>query len=279
MTQSGIHPPVTSLIQTRTPTQRPQPTWDHCEVLGNRPIGDKYYRLTLSAPSITRSARPGQFVMITVPSAPAGAATLPRPMAIHRRHREKGTMEIVYGIKGAGSQGIAHIRPGTSLTVTGPLGVGFGIHPDTSHLLLLGRGIGVCSVMGVAEDAAQRGIRVTAILSGRHADAVIGADDLLELGLGPGVAVTDTDGTSAPEALRKRLLSGEPAQQIMVCGSERLAHLARELGTEWSADVQVSLEAHMACGLGYCHGCASAPSTSGSESALICKDGPVFTLR
>jgi len=42
--------------------------------------------------------------------------------------------------------------------------------------------------------------------------------------------------------------------------------------------VQVSLEAHMACGLGYCHGCATGTRTADEESPLICRDGPVFRL-
>ncbi|MBO0872611.1 MAG: dihydroorotate oxidase electron transfer subunit, partial [Pseudonocardia sp.] len=59
-------------------------------------------------------------------------------------------------------------------------------------------------------------------------------------------------------------------------GSERLARLAAELGGRWRASVQVCLEAHMACGLGYCHGCAT--STGGGPPRLVCRDGPVFRL-
>nr|WP_239081874.1 hypothetical protein [Streptomyces sp. SID9727] len=34
----------------------------------------------------------------------------------------------------------------------------------------------------------------------------------------------------------------------------------------------------MACGLGYCHGCATGTRGGPEESPLICKDGPVFRL-
>jgi dihydroorotate dehydrogenase electron transfer subunit len=38
----------------------------------------------------------------------------------------------------------------------------------------------------------------------------------------------------------------------------------------------VSLEAHMACGLGYCHGCSSGAPGLAEEAPLVCRDGPVF---
>ena len=34
----------------------------------------------------------------------------------------------------------------------------------------------------------------------------------------------------------------------------------------------------MACGLGYCHGCALPTSGAGHEGALVCTHGPVFEV-
>jgi len=66
----------------------------------------------------------------------------------------------------------------------------------------------------------------------------------------------------------------------MVCGAGVLARLAAELGAFWGVPVQASLEAHMACGLGYCHGCAAPVRTDASvEGPLVCADGPVFDAR
>jgi dihydroorotate dehydrogenase electron transfer subunit len=94
--------------------------------------------------------------------------------------------------------------------------------------------------------------------------------------------VTDAEGTSDITHLRELLsstLDSAPPQLILTCGSDRLAWLCRELADRWGAEVQVSLEAHMACGLGYCHGCATGTRSGPEESPLICKDGPVFRLQ
>jgi dihydroorotate dehydrogenase electron transfer subunit len=70
-----------------------------------------------------------------------------------------------------------------------------------------------------------------------------------------------------------------PPSAIMVCGSNRLTAMATKLAQAWEADLQVSLEENMACGIGYCHGCA-APMRSqpDREGPLVCVDGPVFRV-
>ncbi|AUS77298.1 dihydroorotate oxidase electron transfer subunit [Actinoalloteichus sp. AHMU CJ021] len=263
------------------PAARPEPTWDECRVVAHEPVGDRYHRLTLRAPSIADRALAGQFVMITIPESTPSRSVLPRPMAVHRRRPAEGVVEIVYGAGGAGTRALTEVAVGEDLLVTGPLGRGFTLDPGTRRVLVVGRGIGVCSVMGAVEDAVATGVEVVAVTSARTTEALVGPGDLAELGVERVLAVTDEAGDSAVPALRSRLageLADGPPAQVFVCGSDRLAELCRSLGQEWGARVQVSLEAHMACGLGYCHGCATAATTTGSESPLICADGPVFAL-
>ncbi|KRV49261.1 dihydroorotate oxidase electron transfer subunit [Wenjunlia vitaminophila] len=258
------------------------PTWDRAEVVENAPVGDRHYRMRLAAPTITASARPGQFVMVSVPEETSVRAVLPRPMAIHRRHPTDGQVEIVYGVRGVGTQALSQVPVGGALQVVGPLGRGFDLAPETRRLLLVGRGIGVCSLMTCAEDAVAAGVEVTAVVSARTRDALVGASDYRELGISRLIEVTDEEGDSDPHtvgALLRDALDEAPAQQVLTCGSERLTALCARLADRWAATLQVSLEAHMACGLGYCHGCATAATTAASESALICADGPVFAVR
>jgi len=259
---------------------RPLATWDEALITTHEIIGSKYHRMVLRAPSIAARARAGQFVMITVPNA-SDRLPLPRPMAIHRRHPESGEIEIIFNIVGRGTELLAQSGAGESLLLTGPLGRGFEIPDESTRVLLMGRGIGVCAVMGVAEDARKDDIEVTALLSSSSFDAIIGRSDCDELGA-VALGVADEDGSSALEAVEATIrasFSEAPPSAIMVCGSNRLARLAVKLGREWNAPVQVSLEAHMACGLGYCHGCAAPiPTSADREGPLVCVDGPVFDL-
>jgi dihydroorotate dehydrogenase electron transfer subunit len=264
-------------------TDRPRPTWDVADVVSHDFIGTRYHRLTVAAPSIAVTARAGQFVMVTVGDGRGGHLPLPRPMAIHRRHADRGTIEFIFDVVGAGTAALARAAIGDSLTVVGPLGNGFS-YPGWRRgdsVLLVGRGIGVCGIMTVAEDARRAGVTPVAIFSGREPDNVIGMDDARQLGA-EATAVDDRSGTSDPRPVRAALTARfavNPPVAVFVCGSRRLGLLAAELGHQWGAPVSVSVESHMACGLGYCHGCAlPSGDPAPGEGPLVCLDGPVFSL-
>ncbi|WP_253859136.1 dihydroorotate oxidase electron transfer subunit [Prauserella alba] len=245
----------------------------------NAPLSDRYRLLRFRSAAIAVRARAGQFVMVAPVT--ASAPVLPRPMAIYTRNAEAGLVDIVYGVVGDGTKALAEVAAGEELQVTGPLGRGFVIRDRVERILLVGRGVGICAMTTVAQDLAETPAQVTAVLSGRNRDAVLGGEVLGACGADV-LTVTDADGSSAVDALRGRLLRAfdeDPPQQILTSGSERLTRLVAELGVRWAADTQVSVEAHMACGLGYCHGCAVGDGDGTSESPLVCRDGPVFGLR
>ncbi|MDX3107930.1 hypothetical protein ACIBO5_02685 [Nonomuraea angiospora] len=274
----SVHDAITTV---RANGSRPRPTWHHAPVVDHFPLTDRYRYLRLEAPSIARSAAAGQFVMLTAAREDEGGPVLPRPMAIYRRDAEAGVIDIIYGVVGAGTRRLATFLPGERMLVVGPLGQGFQIEPRTKRMLLIGRGIGTCSLTTLAQDHAETGVEIIAVSSGRDDDSVIGGALYREYRAGAVYEVTDAAGSSSVDHLYARLtvdLDGDPPQQIMICGSHRLTELARALGERWQAGVQVSLEAHMACGLGYCHGCATGTRSGPEESPLICKDGPVFWL-
>ena len=287
-------------VRPRSAVPRPQPVWDDALVLVHEPVGERYRRLVLASDTIAATAQAGQFLMITVPPHDGATILLPRPMAIHRRRpatparpasthqpataAAPGTIELIYGVVGRGTRALAAVPVGGTLQLTGPLGRGFEFPAGTRTALLIGRGVGICGVMGAAEDAAAAGIRTTMVLSGRSADQLLGRTDCAELGVRV-LEATDDDGTSDLTALSARLrghfdgttTEKTPPDVVMVCGAGVLARLAAELGAHWGVPVQASLEAHMACGLGYCHGCAAPVRTDPSvEGPLVCADGPVF---
>ncbi len=247
-------------------------------VLDNRRQVDRYWALRLHAPAVAESARPGQFAMLTVARDGESHPVLPRPMALYDWDRADGWVDVVYGVVGAGTRLLSTFRPGERLTLVGPLGRGFVRPAGVRSVLAVGRGIGVCSLARYALDATAAGALVCAVLSGRTPEAVIGEQLLTRAGVVVH-PVNDADGSSDPADLRSLLrarLDDQPPQQIVTCGSDRLLELCAELGAQWGCEVQVAVEAHMACGLGYCHGCASGMRDATAETPLVCRDGPAF---
>jgi dihydroorotate dehydrogenase electron transfer subunit len=120
---------------------------------------------------------------------------------------------------------------------------------------------------------------VAAVASARHRGVLIGPDTYRAAGVSEVVrGRRQEDSSSAPAALAQRLAGwcADGVDELYVCGSARLLALAATLGRRHGAGVQVSLEAHMACGLGFCHGCAAGRPGLPNETPLVCSDGPVF---
>jgi dihydroorotate dehydrogenase electron transfer subunit len=250
-------------------------------VLQHVAVGPLYMRLTLGSSAIASTAQPGQFVMLTVARRGSDVPALPRPMAIYSTDPEGGTITVVYAKVGHGTRLLGEFAVGEQIHVVGPLGRGFAVSSTTRSVLLIGRGIGTCSLTMVAQDNHRRGITTTAVTSARTPELLVGAELYRDHDVAELIEVTDEDGTSHIDVLAARLtrlLDSAPPELILTCGSRRLETLAERLAQRWGASAQVSLEAHMACGLGYCHGCASGAPSSTAETPLVCKDGPVFAI-
>lgn len=255
------------------------PTLVDAPIVEHRALADRYWLLRLRAPAVASHARPGQFVMLTVAHADEPGPVLPRPMAIYAVDREGGTFDVVYGVVGSGTRHLTSFVSGQAITTVGPLGRPFVLHRVTRRILLVGRGIGTCSLTALALMAAGRGVETTALDSARHPAALIGDRAYGRASLRALIQVTDSTGTSAPSQVRRQLvreLDPQAPEQIFVCGSRRLTDLCAALGRRWDAEVQVCVEAHMACGLGYCHGCSTGTRSAQAEAPLVCRDGPVF---
>ncbi|MGO1974188.1 MAG: iron-sulfur cluster-binding protein [Propionibacteriaceae bacterium] len=265
---------------------RPRRTLARAPVLGHEHVADRYWWLKLHAPQIAAGARPGQFVMLTVARALEYAPVLPRPMALCDWDAETGAIEIVYGVVGEGTRRLSTLAPGEEITTVGPLGRGFTVAEEgwalrPGPIWLIGRGIGTCSLASLAWVGSGIGRDVVAVDSARNHHALISghcyrSEDLQQL-----VQVVDSDGSSDPAGLEQRLHAlGDqaPPALIATCGSDRLQRLSTRLGRRYGARVEVSLEAHMACGMGYCHGCSRGERTASAEAPLVCEQGPVFQV-
>jgi dihydroorotate dehydrogenase electron transfer subunit len=200
-------------------------------------------------------------------------------MAICDADPKAGTITIRYAVVGRGTRLLTTARVGETIVTVGPLGQPFVLPAGGGGpVILLGRGIGICSLTLLGAHAAAAGHQVMAISSARTGQAVIGTEQYARSGVRVH-EVNDDEGSSDVgrlHAILRTELQVTPPSLIAACGSRRLIAFASWLGGDWGSDVQVSIEAPMACGLGYCHGCATGGPTATTESPLVCSDGPVF---
>ncbi len=202
---------------------------------------------------------------------------LRRPISIASYDAEKGTIRIIYEIRGEGTQILAGLKAGDMIDILGPLGNGYTL-PEPEHTcVVVGGGIGVPPLLAIAE---RFGAKATAILGFRSAQAAILEEDFQQSGANT-ILCTD-DGTLGRKgfvtAALEELLASDRPDCIFACGPMIMLKKVSEIATAHSIPCQVSLEERMACGVGACLGCACKIRRGGEEVYLhVCKDGPVFS--
>ncbi|MEQ9814076.1 MAG: dihydroorotate dehydrogenase electron transfer subunit [Azospirillaceae bacterium] len=264
-------------------TASPFPVGEHvCRVVSNEAVNDQYRLMELAAPAPALTAEPGQFFHLLCPQAGADAPFFRRPMSIYRIDRVQGRLGFLYKETGSGTRAMATLRPGDDFNIVGPLGIGFSLPPDRAPIVLLARGVGLATLAPLAQAAAAAGNPVTALFSARDPAYLMSLDYMADQGAEV-LTVTDSEGTSDPEQVERRLRELHAAgrmEAIYTCGSNRLMLLAQRLANTFAIRGEVAMEQQMACGLGMCFCCVRAFRTAeGIEHRRVCNEGPVFDLK
>lgn len=255
---------------------------DTCgQVVSNRPVNSDYVHLVLKADGSALAAKAGQFFNVACPAVGPYTPYLRRPMSVFRASQAKKEVEFLYKVTGAGTHGLASLRPGDKISIFGPLGNGFTLDSVWRHIVVVGRGVGLATLAPLAELAAERAVGVTAVLSARSRALVMSVERFASAGARVEV-VTDEDGTSDPQNIERvllRLIDQNKADAFFTCGSNRLMLMLKRLAAAHQIAGQVALEQQMACGLGMCFCCVrSFEGAEGTEQRRVCLEGPVFAL-
>lgn len=251
------------------------------EVLANTAVNSEYRHMVVRCSATAATAVSGQFFQLLCPQPAGEQPYLRRPMSLYGVDPDALTVEFLYKIAGAGTRGLAMLRPGDTVDIMGPLGVGFRLDPAWTHIVLVGRGAGLATLAPLAREARRKGIGVTAIFSARRPDLVLSVD-LFEREGAAVIPVTDTEGTSGPahvERLLRGLVAEGRCDAFFTCGSSRLMRVQQRLAIEFGLPGQVAMEQQMACGIGLCYCCVRDFNVGGEiVHRRVCWDGPVFDI-
>ncbi len=228
--------------------------------------------LTINSPQIASTARPGQFVMVRCSS--VDDPLLRRPFSIHNTSPD-GTIQILFKIIGRGTAILSRLQPGQSISLIGPLGKGFEFS-RSGPVCLLGGGMGIAPLYLLAKQLQEKHKYNDIVLLGaaRGCEVTGLNDQFIELGMQ--VQCATDDGSFGHHGFVTELLSDlDPSvQKVFACGPFPMMKIVAAYCKEQNINCQVSLETHMACGLGACLGC----TIHGSDGKYrhVCKHGPVF---
>ena len=239
-----------------------------------REAGRGFVRLSLEAPRLAATARPGQFAMLGPLHEAALDPFLNRPFSIHRVRRDQ--VELLVAVVGRGTHMLARMPAAQPLTLLGPLGNGFS-WPEADEVLLVGGGAGVAPLVFAAEDGLAAGRRCRLLYGAATADLLVPLDDLAAAGCPVDLATDDGSHGHAglvTDLLGERLAGAGPdGPVVLACGPEPMLAAVAAACRAAGVRAQVSLENRMACGTGACMGCAEIIQ---GRPERVCTEGPVF---
>jgi len=251
--------------------------------LSREKLGEKIFKLTFSFPLIFRKAKPGNFVHIKVNS--GDLPLLRRPFSIHRVEKDKSLFEILFKVVGEGTEILSRKSPGETLDILGPIGNSFSLPRGRKEILLVAGGMGMAPLWFLFSRLIKRvpPERLTFFLGAKSKKELLYADELKET-KAKLILATD-DGTAGRRGavtevffkeIRKR---GCDPKNIAAysCGPHKMLKRMSWMAKRMDFFCQISLETHMACGVGACWGCVVKHKDQTYKRA--CVDGPVFDAR
>ena len=230
-------------------------------ILQNRSIAAEIYEMKLEGDTTAITA-PGQFLNIML-----DGFYLRRPISVC--DWDDQTITILYKVVGQGTAAMSKMQPGQRLDILVGLGNGFDPALSGDAPLLIGGGVGVPPLYGLAKRLVAAGKKPTAILGFNGAADVFYQERFEALGVR--TLLTTVDGSVGlrgfvTDAMRDCVDNSF----FYTCGPEPML---RAVAAAMEVDGQLSFEARMGCGFGACMGC-SCETKYGNKR--ICKEGPVL---
>ena len=203
---------------------------------------------------------PGQFINIRL-----DGLFLRRPISICDWDGQGIT--IIYKVVGKGTAALGGMEQGQELDVLCGLGNGFDVSRCGERTLVIGGGVGVPPMYGLAKALLRAGKTPVAILGFNKKEEIFYEDRFRELGIE--TTVTTVDGSYGVKGFVTDAL---PEEYGYFCACGPLPMLKAVYNAAATSGL-LSFEERMGCGFGACMGC-SCKTKYGNKR--ICKDGPVL---
>lgn len=225
----------------------------------NRPLTVDVYEMRLIGDT-SAVAAPGQFINIRL-----NGLFLRRPVSIC--DWDGSGLTIIYKVVGKGTTVLAGMRPGQQLDALCGLGNGFDVAKCGLKTLVVGGGVGVPPMFGLAKTLCNAGKKPVAVLGFNKKEEIFYEAEFQALGVE--TIVTTVDGSYG----RKGFVTDTfPAEYDFFCACGPLPMLKAVYSTSVTSGL-MSFEERMGCGFGACMGCTCKTKYGNKR---ICKDGPVL---
>lgn len=238
------------------------------EIAEHKQVQSGIYKLTMRG---RMDAKAGQFVQVGVSG--SHDPFLPRPLSVHDCQDER--LSLLYRLRGRGTAMLAEKKAGEFVRLVGPLGNGFPVTAKQKVIVLAG-GIGAAPLYYLIRTLYEAGREIFLFFGAQSAGELFLLDEYARYAHKLNITTDDgslgTKGFVTDAALP---LIRESEADIYACGPEPMLRRIAAAAKDYGRACYISLEAHMACGVGACLGCVV--PVRGGNYLRVCADGPVFS--
>jgi dihydroorotate dehydrogenase electron transfer subunit len=252
-------------------------------VISKEKLRKNIFKFTLSSPLISQRAKPGNFVHIKV--SPTQYPLLRRAFSVHSVDKKRKTFEILFKVVGKGTEILSKSSPGDTLDLLGPIGNNFSLPKKEKTVMLVAGGMGIAPLWFLFANLVKKIDKEKLIffLGAKTNDELLYYEKLKQVGAD--LMVTTDDGSFGIKGLVTEVFlkeiqrrKNEPRKlEVYSCGPSEMLKKMSEISKRYGFSCQISLEGHMACGVGACWGCAVKLEDGGYKR--VCIDGPVFDAK
>jgi dihydroorotate dehydrogenase electron transfer subunit len=250
-------------------------TFSEAEIILNKKLAEKTYLIRFSiSDNALYAFNPGKFLMIRLSE--TYDPLLNRPFSISNADERNGWFEILYRIVGKGTEILSRKKIGERFRFLGPLGHGF---PTVKNAVLIGGGIGIAPLLSLFS---VKKLKIQAVFWGikkkvEYFDfkkiCLNFYDIPTHLASEDGSVGTQGMVPDVVEALLNSSINVHPT--VFACGPVKMLKAIHRICFRKNLPLFVSMESCMACGMGYCLGCAI-PRAGVNSYLKVCQDGPIF---
>jgi ferredoxin/flavodoxin---NADP+ reductase len=242
------------------------------KIIYKEQLSEDVFTADIKAPLVARSARPGQFILLSIDNEFGERI----PLTIVTSDNQKGTVKIIWQRVGKTTAHLADLNAGDSIAaVAGPLGKPTHIE-NFGIVVCVGGGIGSAPLLPITKSLKEADNKIVAILGARNRGILILENDFRQIS--NEVIVMTDDGSYGrkglvTEPLKELCLRTPKPNQAFVMGPAIMMKACCEITKEFQIPTQVSLNTIMVDGTGMCGGCRIEYD---GKPKFVCVDGPEF---
>jgi dihydroorotate dehydrogenase electron transfer subunit len=236
-----------------------QPSYSKNKVVENIITCGNIYKLTVRG---NFDVKPGQFYNLRAWDT---EPLLSRPISIYDKSED--TISFLYEVRGVGTKILSNLKPEDEIELLGPLGNGFEVDNIKGRIAVVVGGIGIAPLLYTVKNLKNSEIDLFA----GFREKSYSIDEFRPYV--NNVKLATDFGTEEHRGFVTDIFNPMEYDQVLCCGPEIMMRKVAKMCQDCGVKVLISMESHMACGVGACLVC-TCKTKDGMKRT--CKDGPIF---